>query len=361
MSAPGARRTKDELLLLLVSGMATVVAVVFAWEAAPDPLALWLATAAALALALTGLFAFWFGGAARRRLEESLHAESEAVRNLLSAIPDGLILVRDGEICSVNRSLCELLGYEREQLLGTRAPFPFWPPEHRHDVEAWHADLVARGELTSELTFRRRQGDRVRLLASGCVVDDQNGLPRHLITLRDVSTSHRRMRRLTELAARDPETGLLDRREFEERLGDAVRRAIQGGTNVTVVLADLAVHGRVGDGVFGRPEAHMAVERLSRLARAGDELARTDDGELGWILPETDAAGGIDAVARWRNALGEIGGVVLTAGVCDLAGAGDAFSLYALADRALVAARRSGPGSTERHVQTVLPERRAAV
>ena len=52
---------------------------------------------------------------------------------------------------------------------------------------------------------------------------------------------------------------------------------------------------------------------------------------------------------------------MLTAGVCDLAGAGDALSLYALADRALVAARRSGPGSTERHVQTVLPERRAAV
>ena len=360
MSMPRVRRTKDELLLLLVSGMATVVAVVFAREAAPNPLGLWLATAAALGLALTGLFAFWFGGAARRRLEESLHAESEAVRNLLSAIPDGLMLIRDGAICSVNRSLCELLGYDREELLGTRAPFPFWPPEHRHDLEAWHADLVARGELTSELTFRRRQGDRVRLLVSGCVVDDQEG-PRHLLTVRDVSTSHRRMRRLTELAARDPETGLLDRREFEERLGAAVRRAIQGGTNVTVVLADVAVHGRVGDGVFGRPEAHLAVEQLSRLARAGDELARTDDGELGWILPDTDGAGGVEAVARWRAELSEIGGVRLTAGVCDLASSGDAFSLYALADRALAAARRNCPGATEQHLHGVLPPRRAAV
>ena len=118
MNGPRDGRSKDELLLLLVSGMATVVAVVFAREAAPDPLGLWLATAAALGLALTGLFAFWFGGAARRRLEESLHAESEAVRTLLSAIPDGLMLVRDGEICSVNRSLCELLGYEREEQIG---------------------------------------------------------------------------------------------------------------------------------------------------------------------------------------------------------------------------------------------------
>ena len=361
MSVARVRRTKEEYLLLLVAGMATAVAVLAAREAAPDALGLWLATAAALGLALTGLFAFWFAGVARRRLAETQHAESEAVRTLLSAIPDGLMLVRDGGICSVNRSLCELLGYDREELLGTRAPFPFWPPEHRHELEAWYADLVEHGELTSELTFRRRQGDRVRLLVSGCVVEDSDGAPRHLLTVRDVSTSHRRMRRLTELAARDPDTGLIDRREFEERLGAAVRRAIQSGTNVTVVLADLAVHGRVGDGVFGRPEAHLAVEQLSRLARAGDELARTDDGELGWILPETDAAGGVEAVARWRAALGEIGGVRLTAGVCDLASSGDAFSLYALADRALAAARRNCPGATEQHVQAVLPPRRVAV
>ena len=62
------------------------------------------------------------------------------------------------------------------------APFPFWPPEHRHEIEAWHADLDARGELASELTFRRRQGDRVRVLVSGRVVDDagrQPAPPRH--------------------------------------------------------------------------------------------------------------------------------------------------------------------------------------
>jgi GGDEF domain-containing protein len=199
------------------------------------------------------------------------------------------------------------------------------------------------------------------MLVSGCVVPDGNGDPRHLITVRDVSASHRRARRLTELAARDPETGLFDRREFEERLGAAVRRTIQSGGNVTVVLADLAIHGRVGEGVFGRPEAHLAVDHLRRLIRAGDELARTDDGELGWILPDTDAAGGVEAVERWRAELGGIGGVRLTAGVCDLASSGDAFSLYALADRALVDARRRGLGSTERHGEVTATASRVIV
>ena len=355
MSAPAVRRSKEEVLLLAVSAAAGALAIVAVREAAPPSPGLWVATAAAFALALTGLFAFWFGGAARRRLTASLYGEWDAARSVLSALPDGLLLVRDGAIASVNRGLCEQLGFGREELLGATTPFPFWPPEHRHEIEAWHAELGSRGDASAELTFRHRRGDRMRMLVSGRVVTDENGAVRHLVTVRDVSASHRRERRLTELAARDAETGLVDRREFEERLGDAVRRALQGVTDVTVVLVEPAVHGRAGNGVFGRPETLLAVERLRRLVRAGDVIARTGDGELGWILPDTDGAGGVEAVDRWRLELQDVGGVTLTAGVCDLASAGDAFALYALADRALAAARERGPGQTEHHPRAPLP------
>ena len=76
---------------------------------------------------------------------------------------------------------------------------------------------------------------------------------------------------------------------------DARRRA---GTGLAVVLAELGVRGRTGEGVFRRPEALIAVERLARAGRAGDDLARTRDGELAWILPETDGDGAVEAVAR---------------------------------------------------------------
>jgi diguanylate cyclase len=346
MRIQATRRTWEEALLLAVSAAAAAGAIVAVREAAPPSPGLWLATAAALALALTCVFAVWFGGAARRRLSQSLHGEWDAARTLLSAIPDGLVLVRDGRIRSVNRGLCDLLGFDRQELLGEAAPFPFWPPEHRHEIEAWHAELESRGELVAELTFCHRRGDRLRVLVAGRVVDDGSGGRRHFVTVRDVSASHRRERRLTELSARDAETGLLDRREFEERLANAVRLATKTGTNVTVVLAQMSLHGRSGEGVLARPEAHLAVDRLGRILRAGDDLARTGAGELGWILPETDAAGGIEAIARWRTEIADVEGVTLTAGVADLAGAGDAFSLYALADRALAAARREGESAT---------------
>ena len=349
-------RTKEEIVLLAVSGGAAAAAILAVREATPTSPGLWVATAGALALALAGLFAFWFGGAARQRVAESVQDESDVARNLLSALPDGLLIVREGEICSVNRSLCDQLGFHREDLVGSTAPFPFWPPEHRHEIETFHADLWARREHVAELTFAHKRGDRLRVMVSGrLVVDERGGPTRHLVTVRDVSASHRREQRLTELAARDAETGLLDRREFEERLGEAVRRALSGSTNVTIVLAELSIGGRADGAVFGRPEALLAVERFRRGLRAGDALARTGDGELGWILPETDTGGGLDAVDRWRAEMTDLHGVVLTAGVCDLASAGDTFALYALADRALASARRRGPGTTDAHVTTALP------
>jgi GGDEF domain-containing protein len=189
----------------------------------------------------------------------------------------------------------------------------------------------------------------MRVLVAGRTVPGGNGAPRHLVTVRDVSESHRRERRLAELSARDPETGLLNGAEFEERLGHAVRRATASGANLTVVLAEVGLDGVTGAAVFHRPEGLVAVERLRSLVRAGDEIARTREGELAWLLPETDVHGGIGAVARARTELAVLPGVTLTVGVCDLATAGDAFALYAFADRALVAARQQGVGGTAQH------------
>ena len=341
------RWSKEEVLLLAISVTAAAAAIVSVREAAPPRPGLWLATAAALALALTGVFAVWFGGAARRRLDAVAPRRVGTRRGrCLSAIPDGLVLVRDGRdrARSTGVSATCSASIARSFSAG-RTRSPSGRPEHRHEIEAWHAELEARGELGSELTFCRRGGDRIRVLVAGRVVDDRRR-PRQLVTVRDASASHRRERRLTELSARDPETGLLDRREFEERLGHAVRRARKSGTNVTVVLAQIATGGRAVDDVLEQPEALVAVDRLERGVRAGDELARTGKCEIGWILPETDAAGGIEAVSRWRSEIADVGDVTLTAGVCDLASAGDALSLYALADRALADARRKGLGET---------------
>ena len=348
MTAGPARRRSEWGLLLGLSATAAVVTTVGLEQPSRTAGVSWPTVAAALGVSFVVLFAFLAGRAASPGLSE-VYEELGAMHDVLTAIPDGLLVVRDGRICSVNRRLCDMLGYERSALVGASVPFPFWPPEHRHELDAWHAALEHRADAAGELTFVRRDGERLHVALAGRRVDGDADPPRYVVTVHDVSSSRRRELRLAELCGRDPSTGLPDHAHFEDVLAGAVRRAIAHEEHLSLVLAELTVGGTAAPGVFGRPEAIVAVARLKRLIRADDVLARTGDAELAWVLPETDAHGAVGAVARARTALASLPGVALTVGICDLATAGDPLALCAFADRALVEARGQGVGGTAQH------------
>jgi len=338
-------------LTLGVAVSAVTLAVLVLRAAGPSDVGVRAATAAALVVGLGAVFALWVD-AMRHAAPSSGVAAPDPSRSILAAIPDGLLLAEAGCVRSVNDGLCGLVGFTAEELLGARAPLPFWPPEHAHEIEAWLLELDERGEHHGELTLRHRDGRRLRVLVSGRTLLGGDP-PRHLITVRDASSWHERERRLLEVATRDVDTGLLDAVEFERRLGDAVRRALSTGTNVAVALVELDLTGRTGESVFDSPEAIHALDRLRSLLRAGDELARTGDREVALILPDTDAHGGVGTVARARTGLADLDRVTLTAGICDLAAAGDALALYAYADRALAQARDQGVGGTMQYSTAV--------
>jgi PAS domain S-box-containing protein len=320
----------------------------------PESLGLWLATSAALGLALATTFAYWLGGAARRAVHDTLFGEWDAARQMLVALPEGLLVVHEGRIRSVNRRLCEMLGFERDELLGAVPPFPFWAPEHRHEIEAWFDELEQLGQGSAALTFRHADGERLRVLVSGQTFSTRTGAQRRLVAIRDVTADHRRERRLAEIASRDPDTGLLNQEELERRLAEAVRRAVSTGGNVTVVLASISLGGKGGGDGLRRPDALLAVDRLSATLRSGDLLGRTAQGELAWILPDTDMHGGVGAVARARTELACLEGVALTVGICDLATARDGLAVYAFAGHALDVALRRGVGATVQYASQEL-------
>ena len=118
MSEAAVTRTKEELLLLAASVAGIAIAGVSAREAVMIDIGPILGTAAALGVAGASAFAYWLSRAARGVVVRREDAELTAARELLSAIPDGLMLVQDGQVRSVNRRLCELLGFERAELVG---------------------------------------------------------------------------------------------------------------------------------------------------------------------------------------------------------------------------------------------------
>jgi PAS domain S-box-containing protein len=345
MRAVRVSRTTEELVLLAVAAGSAGVVVSSLVRDAPPTLAFRAATTVALALALLSAFAFWFAGAVRRSLAESARRDREAAEQLLAALPEGMVVVADGLVVSVNRRFCELVGYPRDDLVGAEMPFPFWPPEHRHEIEGWHDRLASGDAEAVQLVFCRRDGERVTVHVAAGTLGDAVGT-RHVLTVRDVTHVHRRIQRLAELSSRDPETALLNERGFEEQLREAVRQALAGGGNVSVALLELDVRGTEEARALATPQGQVLVRRLGGLVRTGEAVARVRGNELAWILPATSAAGAEKAVARLREELADVVGVAVTAGICDLETAGDALSLYAFADRALVTAKRQGSGTT---------------
>jgi len=108
---------------------------------------------------------------------------SDAARSFAveQAIATGIAVVDgSGQQTHVNDAFCRMVGCAREELVGARPPFSYWPEESVGEIEA-ALQLALAGRFPREgltLTFRRRSGERFPVLllltpfigegASGC-------------------------------------------------------------------------------------------------------------------------------------------------------------------------------------------------
>ena len=318
---------------------------------------LWLATAAALALALDRAVRVLVRRApARRRSPTRCTASGTPPAALLSALPDGLLVVRDGRICSVNRE-----PLRPARLRPRRAPrrdgaLPVLAARAPARDRGLARRARARGEHVAELTFRIGEAT-----ASACSPPAGSSPTRagrrHLVTVRDVSASHRRERRLAELAARTPRRG--SSTGASSRSGSArpfAARSRRDERHRRPRRARRCTAGR-GRGLR-RPEALLAVERLRRGSGPATTSRAPATASSPGSSPRPTPPAALEAVERWRAELADVDGVELTAGVCDLATAGDA--LRALRPRRPGALDRArGAARDDRaHAPTVRPRRR---
>jgi diguanylate cyclase (GGDEF)-like protein/PAS domain S-box-containing protein len=99
-------------------------------------------------------------GASVLRLVARLRTSSDHSAAILGAMGEGLALTRNSEIIAVNDALCQMLGMSEADLVGTRPPFPFWPPELHEQIEELRRSVVAAGGSEFDLTLMRADGTR---------------------------------------------------------------------------------------------------------------------------------------------------------------------------------------------------------
>jgi PAS domain S-box-containing protein len=95
---------------------------------------------------------------------------------LTGLMADGLVIVDpEGVLIDVNPKFSSLVGFSREELIGLRAPFPFWPKEELPAVERAFEQGLGGESLMFELVLCRKNGERFPALVHPVTVRDAAG------------------------------------------------------------------------------------------------------------------------------------------------------------------------------------------
>ncbi len=313
----------------------------------------------------------------RKRAELQLYEEKEKAQVTLQCIGDAVITTdADGRVEYLNPVAEELTGWNSHEARGrpvaevfnviseaTRAPVD--SPIVLCLLEGRVVDMEEPSLLVS------RRGQEISVQDSAAPIRDRSGrLIGVVMVFHDVSHERRLQRALSYQATHDQLTGLINRREFEHRLNEALLTARNDpGVRHVVMYLDLDQFKVVND-TCGHQAGDRLLKQITSVlqtrVRASDLLARLGGDEFGVLLHDCD----MDMAQRiaedlrqaiqdfrfvWQDRVMNVG---VSIGLAGMDGEGDTLStIMSAADVACYSAKESGRNRVHRYSDGRVPER----
>jgi diguanylate cyclase (GGDEF)-like protein/PAS domain S-box-containing protein len=306
----------------------------------------------------------------QRRAEAELRRSEARQRTILEAAPVGIALADATSpftLLQANSALSEMLGIEAAQLTG-RGALTLVDQRHRAAAQEQLQRLLVGEEryVSTEVEIMAKRSEALWVNVIGAVVAGADGRPEHLVLqLQDITERRRFENELRFYAERDPLTGLLNRRRFEEELDRAVAANDRYSTPATLLVCDLDNLKLVNDtlGHKAGDELIKSVARgLSHALRRNDVLARMGGDEFAVMMPHTGLQKAKATAERLRAAALNLNLIVsghklhttLSIGVAPIGDGLSAEDSLVAADLAMYEAKRTGRNrvATSRHAFT---------
>ncbi len=230
----------------------------------------------------------------RKHAEAQIFEEKERAQVTLASIADAVITVgMSGRIEFMNPVAERLTGWDAIRAHGNELVAVFALMDETTGLEI--PDPVARAlrercivKSEGNVVLRRRNDAPVAIDHSAAPIRNRMGdIVGAVLVFHDMSRERDYAARLTHLASHDPLTGLLNRREFERRLGMTLADDQREPFHHAVLYLDLDQFKLVNDtcGHAAGDELLRQVTSLLRpLLREGDTLARLGGDEFGVLL-----------------------------------------------------------------------------
>lgn len=120
-----------------------------------------------LAGMLVSLLALRRDIAKRQRVQALLQAQMVLRTAMENSVTIGMrAWASNGQILYVNEAFCRMVGYSASELVGRRAPMPYWPANRADEISVMHRDVIAQGTRSEgmEVQFEHHDGHLVDVL-----------------------------------------------------------------------------------------------------------------------------------------------------------------------------------------------------
>ena len=248
----------------------------------------------------------------RRRAEDALLEAEDRFRSAFEEAPIGMAMNSvGGGFLRVNRAMCEITGYSREQLEATTHRSITHPDDLARNDRGYQEIVAGQAShYRTEMRYIHSDGHVVPVDLSATVVRDGDGEPVHVLTqVQDITERKRFEGQLQYLADHDSLTGLFNRRRFEEELTRELASAERYESKVAVMAIDLDDFKYINDSLghsIGDELITRVGQALRTRLRRTDVLARLGGDEFAVILPRVDDDGAMEVADGLLEAVGEV-------------------------------------------------------